>query len=790
VRALPGIATLVIGLAGAPGWAQPAPPAAPEAPSITLPPIDVVARPMLPGLPDLEKVPSNAQVFNRDDIARSGYPAALKTLDEGASGVTLNQAQGNPWQPNVTYHGFEASPLVGNAQGLAVYLNGSRFNQPFGETTNWDLIPDIAIDRIDLVGSNPAFGLNALGGALSVRMKDGFSYHGGEFTVLGGSFGRIQSSIQYGVESNNTAAYVAATVTNENGWRDYSPSSLRQIYADVGWRGARSEVHVNILGASNDLVGNGAVPVELLSVNRAAIFTHPDETKNKYVRLGLSGTHAIGDNTSLQVNAYYSNLSQRTQNGDAGEVESCDSNRTIVCQEDGGPLTDRTGAPIRNFVTNSPYFTQFGFRKFRNGGPYSFLNQTATDTNGYGIQGQVTHTFDVMGLPNHLTVGVSYDGGSTEFTASTLLGGLSLDRGFVGPGVLVDQADGSISPVRLHSTNNYYGLFMTNTLDITPRLSGTVSARFNSARITLRDQTGTALNGSHSYNRLNPAIGLTYKVLPGLTVYAGYSETNRAPTPAELSCADPLSPCSLTNFFVADPNLRQVVAHTYEAGVRGELTPYEGSKLDWKFALFRTDSDDDILFVSSTTIGRAFFRNVGGTRRQGFDTGIQFRSGRFRAYANYAFTDATFQTALTLSSENNPRADGNGNIQVRPGNRLPGVARHIFKLGFDYGITENWLVGISMKAASGQYLFGDESNLNSMTGSYAVLNIHSSYQITSQIRVFGLMENVVNSRYETFGTFSPVASNTPLIQAPGATNTRAVGPAPPFAVFVGAKVMF
>ena len=784
------IAVLSITLAGAPAWAQPPPSIAPGTPSIALPPIDVIATPLLPGLPDLAKTPSVAQVFNRGDLSRSGYPSALKALDASAAGVSLDQAQGNPWQPNLLYHGFEASPLVGNAQGLAVYLNGSRFNQPFGETTNWDLIPDIAIDRVDLVGSNPAFGLNALGGALSVRMKDGFTYHGGEFTILGGSFGRIHSSLQYGMESGNAAAYIAATGMNESGWRDFSPSALRQIYGDVGWRGTGAELHVNITGASNDLVGNGTTPVELLSVSRSAIFTYPDDTKNKYFRAGVAGTYAVRDDTSLQVNVYYSNLSQRTQNGDAGEVEPCDDNRKIVCQEDGPPLTDRSGAPIPNFITNSPYFTQFGFRKFRNGGPYAFLNQTATDTNGYGVQSQVTHTFNVLGIPNHLTAGVSYDGGSTEFSASTLLGGLSLDRGFVGPGILVDQADGSISPVRVHSTNNYYGVFVTDTLDITSRLSATVSARFNSAQIRLSDQIGTALNGSHSFNRLNPAIGVVYKVLPGLTVYASYSETNRAPTPAELSCADPASPCSLTNFFVGDPNLRQVVAQTFEAGLRGEVTPYAGARLDWNIGLFRTSSDDDILFVASETIGRAFFRNVGETRRQGVDAGLKFHMGRLQAYVNYSFIDATFQNALTLTSENNPLADPNGDIQVRPGNRLPGIPRHTFKLGVDYGVTENWLVGFSMKVASGQYLFGDESNLNPPTGAYAVLNIHSSYQITSHIQVFGLLENVLNSRYETYGTFSPVASNTPLIQAPGATDTRSLSPAPPIAVFAGLRVTF
>src|SRR5262249_33340042 len=282
----------VIFLTPVSSWAQQpgsgqAPQEAPAVP-ITMPPVNITATPLLPGLPELDKVPSTAQVFNRNAVTRDAFPALLRTLDEGAAGVALDQAQGNPWQPNLQYHGFEASPLVGNAQGLAVYVNGSRFNQPFGDTTNWDLIPDIAIDDMELVGANPAFGLNALGGALSVRLKNGFTWQGGEAEVLGGSFGRIQASMQYGVQVNNFAAYVAAMVMNETGWRDFSPSSMRQIYGDVGWRGARAELHINVIGASNDLIGNGTTPVQLLSVSRHAIFTQPDDTRNKYVRVGLS----------------------------------------------------------------------------------------------------------------------------------------------------------------------------------------------------------------------------------------------------------------------------------------------------------------------------------------------------------------------------------------------------------------------------------------------------------------------------------------------------------------------
>src|SRR5262245_35296144 len=273
--------------------------------AIELPPIEVIGTTPLPGSEIArDKVPTANFVLSGEEALRpNGIPSVLDALETNIGGVTLNNAQANPFQPNLTYRGFEASPLVGNPQGLATYVNGSRFNQPFGDTTNWDLIPSIAIDRVDLVGSNPAFGLNALGGAIAVRLRDGFAYQGGEVELFGGSFGRIQGSLQYGRRSGDFAAYAAGTVMHETGWRDFSPSTLRQIYADVGWRGEQAELHLNIIGANNILVGNGTTPVELLAVSRSAVFTHPDETRNRYVRVGLTGTYAISDATSLRVNA-------------------------------------------------------------------------------------------------------------------------------------------------------------------------------------------------------------------------------------------------------------------------------------------------------------------------------------------------------------------------------------------------------------------------------------------------------------------------------------------------------
>ena len=737
------------------------------------------------------KVPVNTGILRREDLQRTGPASALRALDERVGNVTLNQAQGNEFQPNLLYRGFEASPLAGNAQGLAVYLNGTRFNQPFGDTVNWDLIPDIAVDRIEVAGPNPAFGLNALGGAITVKLKDGFTYHGAQLELSGGSFGRIQGSAQYGVQSGNTAAYIAGTALNEDGWRDHSPSQLRQIYGDVGYRGDKAEVHVNLVGAINNLVGNGTTPVELLAASRSAVFTYPDETRNKYLRLTTTGSYEVNDRISLQATAYYSNLAQRTFNGNAADVEPCDSNRGFLCINDGPALTTRDGSRIPNFLNPGLYP---GNRQFRRGGPYSQLDETATDSNGYGVALQGTHRSEVFGRPNRLLVGASYDGGSTTFSARSSLGALALDRGYIGPGITISQDDGSITPVRVDATNNYYGLYASDTLDVTDRLSVTVSGRLNVAEINLRDRNGTALSGDHSFTKFNPAAGATYKLLPNVSLYGGYSQSNRTPTPAELSCASPASPCSLTNFFVADPALKQVTAQTFEAGVRGSfglasLGGPESARVSWNVGLFRTDADDDILFTSSAVQGRGYFQNVGGTRRQGVEAGVSLRQGGLLAYLDYAYTDATFRDPFTVGSQNNPFADADGLTQVRRGNQIPGVPEHRLKFGVQYSITPDWTVGTTGIASSGRTLQGDAANLNPRTAAYVVLNLNTAYQVTQNIQVFGLVQNVTNARYATFGGFSPVGL-VPIVQAPGATNTRSLVPGAPLAGFGGVRVTF
>ncbi len=483
----------------------------PDQPTL-LPEVEVVApTPLLGSGVNRNTVPAQTQVLTGHDVTLQGPPSATRALEDQAQGVHLDNSSGNPFQPDLFYHGFEASPLQGTPAGIAVYVNGARFNNPFGDTVNWDLIPNLAIDRMNLEGANPVFGLNALGGALNVQLKNGFTYHGGEVDLYGGSFGQIGGDFQYGKQSGNVAVYVAGSGLHEAGWRDAQSSGLKDFYGDIGWRGEQAELHVNVDLAQSVLNGPGTVPVELLDADPRAQFTGPNWIKNTYARIGLNGNYDVTDTTSLQVLGYYDNLQQVVGNGNGSPLAACGGGSPFLCEAPGVVATDRSGNPIPAFLGPD--------------GLYGSIAYQTTNTNGYGTSVQVTNSDKLFGHANQLVAGLSFDGANTLFDATTEEGGLDLlTRNYLGPGTVIDLADGSIIPVRADIVDAYYGVFFTDTFSITPRLSANLSGRFNAADIDITDLMGGSLTGNHVYNRFNPAAGLTYRLAPGVTLYGGYAE--------------------------------------------------------------------------------------------------------------------------------------------------------------------------------------------------------------------------------------------------------------------------
>ena len=334
-----------------------------------------------------------------------------------------------------------------------------------------------------------------------------------------------------------------------------------------------------------------------------------------------------------------------------------------------------------------------------------------------------------------------------------------------------------------------------------PTVTLTFGGRFNYAKVDLEDLSGEFpdITSEHSFQRFNPTIGATYEMIPGVTLFGGYSEANRAPTPAELACANPLNPCPIESFLTDDPPLEQVVSKTYEIGLRGKMKSNDGlQRFDWGLGLFQTTNEDDILFVASSTTGRGYFFNAGDTLRRGLEASLKYKYGPLSTYASYSYIEATYETPNEFSSPANPNAvpcvtvPEESCINVEKGDNIPGIPNHRFKTGFDYYVTPRWKVGADMIVASGQYHFGDEANLLDKLSGYTRVDISTSYDLTSNIQLYAFANNVFDRRYGVFGTLFEADEAPGDVVAPGFTFTdpRSIVLGAPVAVYGGVKVKF
>jgi iron complex outermembrane receptor protein len=771
--------------------ARPAPAAKPSGHAVVAPaavapaPAEATTAKPIPGAVEQDKIPSNIQTAGASEFEYSKTPDLLQSMVRALPGVSLGSQTGNEFQADFNYRGFIASPVIGTPQGLAVYQNGVRINEVFGDIVNWDFIPQNAINQLTLVPSNPVYGLNATGGALAFQMKNGYTYHGVEGEVSGGSYGRAVASVQAGGQVGNLSGYFTADAIDDAGWRDDSPSSLRRVYADLGAGGDQTEFHVTFTGADNSFGAAAATPVEMLDHDWSGIYTIPQTTHNQLAFLTASATWRPSDTWTYQAIVYYRNYHQAHVDGNGTDASNVPESMGGICPDPTKLCFPNLDGTVSNLTTTTrqtvPNSGALGFPNV-----LGEIDRTWTTTNSFGGSVQAATSEKLVGHENNFTIGLSVDRGLVQFSTTSELGTVNANQfpTVQGSGLFIDQPSGDVAPVGLGAQTLYTGLYATDTLDLTSRLSVTAGARYNFAQIKLNDELGndSALNGNNTYTHFNPMIGATYKLTPNLTLYGDYAVANRAPTPLELACSDPMRPCLIDNALVGDPPLQQVVTYTYEAGLRGQFD-IDRRQLNWSVGAFHALNTNDILPVSSPIPGHEFFQNAGNTLRKGIEANLTYKQDRWNVYANYTYVDATFLNDLTLQSPNNPFADANGNIFVVPGDHLTGIPNFRFKLGGEYQITDPWKFGADLNVFGSQWLVGDESNQNPKLPAYWVVNLHSSYKISDNVEVFGLVRNLFNQHYAVSGTFF----ETDLFPYLNLTDPRTLIPGIPFAAYVGMR---
>ncbi|WP_087869702.1 TonB-dependent receptor [Bathymodiolus platifrons methanotrophic gill symbiont] len=719
---------------------------------------------------EMDKVITNVQVMTAEDMAKSQSISIADYMNQYMGSVSVNDAQNNPMQPDIQYRGFTISPLMGLPQGLSVYTNGIRFNEPFGDSVHWDLIPKGAIDSMSLQGgSNPAYGLNSLGGAIAIKTKTGFTAPEHSLTLSGGSWARHNEELTSGWNNDKFAYFLDLQYFHEDGWRDHSESGVFNGLGTLSWRTDDGQLNLTLAGANSSLIGNGAIPVELEAIDRKAVFTHPDKTSNHFFLSALDGNLWLNDATELAGNMYYRSNRIDSLNGDGSEFEECENMPVFLCEEGEDEIVeDVYGNPVQ--ATDEV-----------EGGT---LNTSETDQWSFGLAFQSAFNQSLWGHDNQFVIGTSYDLSQIAYSADTELGSLTDERGVNGSGILVDE-----SRVRLDTTNHSFGLFFTEVFNVTDKLAVNVVGRYNHVEIDMQDGYGTSLTGKHKFDRFNPAAGLTYAFMPELNFYGGYSESSRVPTPMELSCADPDDPCKLPNAFIADPPLDQVVAKSWEVGFRGNFSNILEGRVKWNLGYFNTVNHDDIIFQSAGTANSAgYFDNVGRTQRQGVELGLSSSFfDRWRMALNYSYINAVFLTAYTAHSPSNPHEDESGDIQVESGSHIPGIPQHIVKFSSDVDIVASWTFGFNVLFNAEQFLRGDEANLDTPLGSFAVVNLKTEYRFNKHCTIFGRLDNLFNNKYNNFGMYGETGD---VLEGIGVADkdTRFVGVSAPRAGWVGVKL--
>jgi outer membrane receptor protein involved in Fe transport len=778
--------------------------------------LDVVGTtPLAGGDLSPEQIPAPVQIATQEDLKTSGSLDLSDFLNRRLGDVNINENQGNPFQPDVNYRGYTASPLLGTPEGLSVYMDGVRLNQPFGDVVSWDLIPRIAISEVTLIpGSNPMFGLNTLGGALSLETRDGHTNPGAMIQISGGSFGRRAVEGEYGGASQTGWNwYVAGNLFHEDGWRIQSPSDVRQAFGKVGWQRAKTVVSLSFAYGDNSLYGNGLQEQRLLAENYASGYTYGDITTNRSPFFNLGIRHAATSALTFSGNAYFryiradainTNLNNNSLDQSVYQPTPADQAALAAAGYTGFPVT---GANASN--TPFPFWPCLG-QVLQRAQPINacdgIIINSFTKQNNYGVSGQLTGSHSLYGIRNQFTVGSSWDRSSLAFQQSAQFAYINPDRTLTPLNAFEDGSttDNGVpvdSRVNLHGHPQTWSVYAIDTLSVGSGWNFTVSGRYNRTTIDNRDRINPgggpgSLDGQYVFDRFNPSAGVTFSPNPFLNLYGSYSESSRAPTSIELGCADPNNPCNLPNALTSDPPLQQVVTKSVEAGVRSGAGE---SRLTWSAGWFRASNHNDLLFVTNNQTGNGYFKNFGRTLREGIEVHLSGRIQRFTLGGNYTFLNATYQSPEALNGSSNSASDAalagspglGGVIQIQPGDRIPLVPQHMIKAFADAQITRKISADVDFVAVSSSYARGNENNQSVPDGiyylgpgtspGYGMLNLGARYQVRKQLQVFAQINNVLDHHYYTAaqlsvtgfsnqGTFlarplPPVNGNYPLVSA-------------------------
>ncbi|MFG6448293.1 TonB-dependent receptor [Roseateles sp. BYS180W] len=758
----------------------------------TLPRTEVVGSSPMPGLGlTREQIPLPVQLLRAEDLQRSQALDLSAHMGRRLGSVTLNEVQGNPLQVDVNFRGYSASPLLGSAQGLSIYMDGMRLNQAFGDVVSWDLLPTAAIASVALMpGANPLFGLNTLGGAISIQTKDGLNAPGGRAWLNAGHGARRLGGMEWGAGQAALHGYATVSHFEEQGWRAASPSRAQQFFAKLGHEHDNTHVKLTLAAARSTLNGNGLQEERLLARDWASVYTQPDTTQNRSLLMNLSLQQQLSSALSLNANLWGRRISTRTFNGDIND----DSLDQSLYQPNAAERDALAAAGYSGFPTAGENAANTPFPRWRCIANALLLDEPAEKCNALlnhtqstqrqgGVQLQLSHQGQFWGWTAQSALGLALEQSRVAFQQSAELGYLTPERGVVGVGAWGDGVRGGTvdgepydTRVDLSGRTRTASAWVSTTLSLSRSTHLSLAGRYNRQDLSNHDAIHPgggvgSLDGEHRFARFNPSLGLSFSPLAGLQAWAYVGQGSRAPSSVELGCADPQSPCKLPNAFAGDPPLKQVRTTHWDLGLRGG-TPRH---LQWSLGLFRADNRDDLLFVADDTSGFGYFKNFGKTRRQGLEASMQAQPmAGLQLTLNYTWLQATYRSAERVngssnSSNNSAVEDGlpgvDGVIDIRPGDRIPLLPKQLAKLGLDWQLNPEWSLSMDWQGVGSSTARGNENGQHEADGlyylgsgrnpGYGVLNLGVRFKRAGAWSLSLQVNNALDRRYSSAAQLGP-----------------------------------
>ena len=581
--------------------------------------IDVVGVTPIDGVGvDADKYPANVQ------FVKPAHSNPAEDLLRHANGIDVREAQGDRHQPDVAFRGFLALPFSGSlrvspfSRTASVSMNRSA-TSPTGtfltSRQSTGLRSSLAPTRHS--GSTLSVGLSRCARAMATAIRA--CRYGWTVDRLVCATPRSRAA---GVATRLPIFFPPAMSRTTAGASGRLPASIIYSAALSGF--GHMAAAISAFPPPTRRSQDGAAPVQLLDLDRRAVFTHPDNTRNSSALLSTPNSAMLAAGL-LEISGHLRRTITRTVNGDDSPYEPCEDDPGALCTEAGDPIVDLQGH-LFGITAEHPLD--------------AVLNRTTTRQTSLGATAQWTRDQDVLRRKHRAAAGISFDRGIIGFRSDSEVADLTADREADGGGRL-----SAASIVRLDATASNAAIFLTDVITVTSNVTVTATARMNRTAIELRDRAGDALSGNHRFTSINPSIGIT-RAFHGVTLFANVNQSSRTPTPVELTCADPEDPCRLPNAFVSDPPLRQVRARSIEAGLRGRLRSE-----NWSLALFQTSNDNDIIFVSSgPPRGDGYFTNIGRTNRRGVEAAIGGEHGHFGWRASVSLLDATFGADFVVPS--------------------------------------------------------------------------------------------------------------------------------------------